>query len=76
MWIVENALDVLPARACPYGVPVVTKGGYSEIDPAQCYGCGACSAVCPGKAIQLMNYADDMITSELNGLLERINYYE
>jgi heterodisulfide reductase subunit A len=66
------AACLICVRACPYGIPFINAEGYSEIDPAQCHGCGVCAAECPAKAIQLMQYEDDMISAELNGLLERI----
>ncbi|MBW1813506.1 MAG: 4Fe-4S binding protein, partial [Deltaproteobacteria bacterium] len=66
------AACLICVRACPYDIPYINAEGYSEIDPAKCHGCGACAAECPAKAIQLMQYEDDMISAELNGLLERI----
>ena len=66
------AACLICVRACPYDIPYINAEGYSEIDPAQCHGCGVCAAECPAKAIQLMQYEDDMITAELDGLLERI----
>ncbi len=66
------AACLICVRACPYGIPIINAEGYSEIDPTQCHGCGICAAECPAKAIQLMQYEDDMISAELNGLLERI----
>ena len=62
------AACLICVRACPYDVPYINAEGYSEIDPAQCHGCGVCAAECPAKAIQLMQYEDDMISAELNGL--------
>lgn len=59
-------------RACPYDVPYINADGYSEIDPAKCHGCGICAAECPAKAIQLMQFEDDRILAELEGLLERM----
>jgi len=67
------AACLICVRACPYDIPYINAEGYSEIDPAQCHGCGVGAAECPAKAIQLMQYEDDMITAELDGLLERIN---
>ncbi len=66
------AACLICVRACPYDIPFINAEGYSEIDPAQCHGCGVCAAECPAKAIQLMQYEDDMISAELNGLFERI----
>ncbi len=60
-------------RACPYNIPYINADGYSQIDPALCHGCGTCAAECPAKAIQLVQYEDDIISAELEGLLERMN---
>ena len=59
-------------RACPFDVPFINAEGYSEIDPAKCHGCGICAADCPAKAIQLLQYEDDQIGAQLEGLLEGI----
>jgi heterodisulfide reductase subunit A len=58
-------------RACPFDVPFINAEGVSEIDPAKCHGCGVCAAECPAKAIQLMQYDDDLILAKLDGLFER-----
>jgi len=66
------AACLICVRICPYGIPYINAEGYSEIEPAQCHGCGTCAAECPAEAIQLMQYEDDMISAGLDGLLERI----
>lgn len=44
-------------------------GGAAFIDPAQCQGCGTCTAECPANAIQLVNYTDaQMMLHEIGGL--------
>jgi heterodisulfide reductase subunit A len=48
------------ARTCPFGVPSIKKGK-AHIEPASCYGCGACAAECPAKAITLANFDDEQI---------------
>jgi heterodisulfide reductase subunit A len=58
-------------RACPFDVPFINAEGVSEIDPAKCHGCGVCAAECPAKAIQLMQFDDDLILAKLDGLFER-----
>ena len=67
------AACLICVRACPFNVPFINADGNSEIDPAKCHGCGICAAVCPAKAIQLMQYEDDQIMAKLTGLLERVN---
>jgi len=57
-------------RTCPYGVPRINDEGVSHIDDALCQGCGACTAECPAKAIQLQWYEDDQIMSKVDALLE------
>ena len=66
------AACLICVRACPFEVPFINADGYSEIDPAKCQGCGICAAACPAKAIQLMQYEDDMILAKLFGLLEGV----
>ncbi len=50
-------------RTCPYGVPVI-KDSVAHIEVAQCYGCGACAAECPGKAITLQHFTDAQILAK------------
>ncbi|MCF8029661.1 MAG: FAD-dependent oxidoreductase [Desulfohalobiaceae bacterium] len=57
-------------RNCPYGVPRINEEGVSEIDPAQCQGCGICAAECPAKAIELNWFEDNQILAEIDALLE------
>lgn len=66
------AACLICVRACPFEVPYINPEGYSEIDPAKCQGCGVCASECPAKAIQLMQYEDDQIIAELEGLFERV----
>jgi heterodisulfide reductase subunit A-like polyferredoxin len=56
-------------RACPYGVPRINEEGVSEIDPAQCHGCGSCAAECPQKAIELQHYRDQQIIAQVSALV-------
>ena len=50
-------------RTCPYGVPRI-KDGAAYIEVASCYGCGACVAECPGKAISLQHFTDEQILAK------------
>jgi heterodisulfide reductase subunit A-like polyferredoxin len=50
-------------RTCPYGVPRIQNGA-AYIEVASCYGCGACAAECPGKAISLQHFTDDQILAK------------
>ncbi|MCG8563734.1 MAG: 4Fe-4S dicluster domain-containing protein, partial [Desulfobacterales bacterium] len=55
-------------RTCPYGIPRIQEEGYAAIDPAQCHGCGACVAECPGKAITLNHFTDQQIMAKTHAL--------
>ncbi len=57
-------------RLCPYGAPRITEEHKAEILPALCQGCGICSSVCPGKAIELQHFRDDQVFQEIDALLE------
>ena len=65
-------------RICPYHVPQIRVDldgvggivGAAYIEPAQCHGCGVCSAECPGKAIQLLHYRDVQMEAKIAALLE------
>jgi heterodisulfide reductase subunit A-like polyferredoxin len=57
-------------RLCPYGAPYITEDHKAEIVPALCQGCGICSSVCPGKAIELQHFRDDQVFQEIDALLE------
>jgi heterodisulfide reductase subunit A-like polyferredoxin len=50
-------------RTCPYQVPKI-KDGAAFIEVASCFGCGACVAECPGKAIQLHHFTDEQILAK------------
>jgi heterodisulfide reductase subunit A len=55
-------------RLCPYGAPFINEEHKAEIVPALCQGCGICSSVCPGKAIELSHFRDDQVFSEIDAL--------
>lgn len=49
-------------RTCPYGIPKIVDGK-AYIEPASCYGCGACTGECPAKAIKMAQFDDVHIIS-------------
>ncbi|MBW1710258.1 MAG: CoB--CoM heterodisulfide reductase iron-sulfur subunit A family protein [Deltaproteobacteria bacterium] len=55
-------------RSCPFGVPKIVDGK-AHIEPAACYGCGACSAECPGKAVSLAHFDDDHILASKKAIV-------
>jgi heterodisulfide reductase subunit A-like polyferredoxin len=56
-------------RLCPYGAPFINEDHKAEIVTALCQGCGICSSVCPGKAIELQHFRDDQVFEEIDALL-------
>ncbi len=58
-------------RLCPYGAPFINENHKAEITPALCQGCGICSSVCPGKAIELQHFRDDQVFQEIDTLLDK-----
>ncbi len=58
-------------RLCPYGAPYISEITHkAEIVAALCQGCGICSSVCPGRAIDLAHFRDDQVFQEIDALLE------
>jgi heterodisulfide reductase subunit A len=58
-------------RTCPFNVPVIDyQIDAAYIDPAKCQGCGVCVAECPHKAIELMNFRDEQVFSEIQAAVE------
>jgi heterodisulfide reductase subunit A-like polyferredoxin len=57
-------------RLCPYGAPRINEDHKAEILEALCQGCGICSSVCPGKAIELQHFKDDQVFQEIDSLLD------
>ncbi len=64
------AVCVTCVRTCPYGVPRIGQEGHAVIDPAECRGCGACAAECPGKAIVLRHFTDEQIIAKEDALFQ------
>lgn len=56
-------------RVCPHGAIYwnVDRIGISSL---VCEGCGICTAECPMNAIQIKEYSDDKIKTELNNILK------
>ncbi len=44
-------------------MPQIVEGA-ARIEPAACYGCGACAAECPGKAISLAHFTDQQLLAK------------
>jgi len=65
------AACLMCVRVCPYNVPYINGGGYSQIDEASCRGCGVCAAECPSKAIRLIGAEDERILAKLEGLFDK-----
>jgi len=57
-------------RTCPYHIPYIHADGYARIDAAECHGCGACVAECPGKAIKLNHFTDQQIMAKTDALFQ------
>ncbi|MCX7823077.1 MAG: FAD-dependent oxidoreductase [Syntrophobacterales bacterium] len=58
-------------RTCPYGAPSITESRSGAfVDPAVCQGCGACVAVCPGKAIELKLFTDEQTVAKITAFTE------
>jgi heterodisulfide reductase subunit A-like polyferredoxin len=55
-------------RTCPYGAPKIGDEGHAVIDAAECRGCGACVAECPGKAIRLKHFTDEQIMAKTDAM--------
>jgi heterodisulfide reductase subunit A-like polyferredoxin len=68
----QCAACLMCVRVCPFHVPVINGDGVSEIDDAQCRGCGVCAAECPAKAIELNWYEDKQLLSKVDALLKGV----
>ena len=55
-------------QSCAFNAVIVDDKGVS-IDSLACNGCGACTAVCPHRAIIYPNCSSDQLEAELEGLL-------
>ena len=61
------ALVVMGVSGCgksELGRGVAGHYGAAFIEVASCYGCGACAAECPGKAITLLHFTDAQILAK------------
>lgn len=65
----ECAKCLTCARACPFDVPIIEEDG-AYINPAACYGCGACVSACPGGAISLAQYDNKELNSQVKGAID------
>jgi heterodisulfide reductase subunit A len=44
----------------------------AQINPALCQGCGTCVATCPSGAITALQFTDQEIVAQIDGLLEPV----
>jgi len=56
-------------RKYPFESPLVTPEfrGKIEIDPVKCVGCGACTRICPPKALTIGNEGDEIVLKYFEG---------
>ena len=50
-------------RLCPHGA--ITWDNRAIINELACQGCGTCASQCPNEAIQLWNFTDDQVATQL-----------
>ncbi|MCX7702574.1 MAG: CoB--CoM heterodisulfide reductase iron-sulfur subunit A family protein [Planctomycetota bacterium] len=56
---------------CPFGAISYDKGlNKSKIDEALCKGCGVCASACPFSAIKMLNFTDEQIMAQIEGVLK------
>jgi heterodisulfide reductase subunit A len=56
---------------CSYvGAIFMNKEGKAEVNPALCKGCGACVAVCPHRALDLMGWSLEQIEAMVDAIAE------
>ena len=67
IWLCASCLTCV--RACPFDVPIIEESG-AYINPAACYGCGACASVCPGSAISLAHFDNNEIREQVKGAID------
>ncbi|MCL6622080.1 MAG: hydrogenase iron-sulfur subunit [Syntrophobacterales bacterium] len=53
-------------RYCPHGA--ITWDSRAIINELACQGCGICASQCPNDAIQVFNYSDEQVVSQLTAL--------
>lgn len=56
---------------CPFDAISIGEDKKAEINSLLCKGCGLCLSSCPTGAIEIKNYRDEQIFSEVEGLLEK-----
>ena len=58
-------------RCCPHGA-IFWENGVAAISPVACQGCGICASECPMDAIQLGDFTDASLKSDIEGAVESI----
>jgi heterodisulfide reductase subunit A len=57
---------------CPYTAVGWGPDDKSQINAALCLGCGTCVATCPSGAITALQFTDEEIVAQIDGLLEPV----
>jgi len=66
----QCAVCLTCVRTCPYNAPYISEEGHAVIDPAECRGCGAFVAECPGKGLRLQHFTDEQIIAKEDALFQ------
>jgi|GEM_PF-1758468 len=60
-----TCIRTCPHRAIEFGEVKAGQKWGARVIPQACQGCGICAGECPAKAIEMVQYSDDQIFSEL-----------
>ena len=63
-------------RECVYEAPYINERGKASIEAVKCQGCGACTAACPARAIQLATFTDEQEHALVRCVLRETEYAE
>ncbi|MDI6785685.1 MAG: hydrogenase iron-sulfur subunit [bacterium] len=71
--IVDNELcdgcEVCQVKCGFSAIEVDKEEKKAKLNRSSCHGCGVCAANCPNNAVQLLNYEDEAIFAEVEGIL-------